>query len=402
MATSREKGISDVDPRGATGEYRLSAPLGHLGPTTSTKACPMEGDREGTSRPAVPNSEGDLIQARRMGFWLRQWLVKPSWAQGAAPGSRRSALVVLVLVGLVMSQLTASLVPEGKVLFGVSVEGGADPGSLRMVQQAAGKAPGLVMTYEQFAAAPAFPADFAAAVAGRGAVPEVTWEPWDSAAGLDQPAYRLATLSSGRYDGYLRRWAREIKAYGGPVWLRFAHEMNGAWYPWSESVNGNRPGDYVRAWRHVHDVFDREGVRNVYWVWSPSVAPPGSTNMAGLYPGDDYVDAIGVDGYNWGTAHPAESWKTFDQIFGDTLARLRDLTDKPLHIAEVGSSGEGGDKAAWIKDFFASLARHPEVRGFTWFDHVKETDWRFATSPADRQAFAAGVANSRYQGARHQ
>jgi Glycosyl hydrolase family 26 len=366
------------------------------------KVSPAESAWEGTSRPAVPRFAGNLVRAQRMGCRLRQWLGKPYWARGAAPGSRRSALVVLVLVGLVMSQLTASSAPEGKVLFGVSVEGGADTGSLRMVQQAAGKAPGLVMTYEQFAVAPAFPAEFAAAVAGRGAFPEVTWEPWDPAAGLDQPAYRLATLSSGWHDGYLRRWAHEIKAYRGLVWLRFAHEMNGSWYPWSESTNGNRPGDYVHAWRHVHDVFDREGVQNVYWVWSPNVAPPGSADIAGLYPGDGYVDAVGVDGYNWGTAHPAESWKTFDQVFGGTLARLGELTNKPLYIAEVGSSGQGGDKAEWIRDFFASLARRPEVRGFTWFDQVKETDWRFASSPADRQAFAAGVASSRYQGALHE
>ena len=55
------------------------------------------------------------------------------------------------------------------------------------------------------------------------------------------------------------RWARQVAAYKGPVLLRFAQEMNGRWYPWSESTNGNHRGEFVRAWRHVHAIFDRAG-----------------------------------------------------------------------------------------------------------------------------------------------
>ena len=80
------------------------------------------------------------------------------------------------------------------------------------------------------------------AVARRGSLPEITWEPWDHAKGLwvPQPAFRLRRIIAGRYDALIRRWARDLAAYGGPVRLRFAQEMNGNWYPWAETFNGNR------------------------------------------------------------------------------------------------------------------------------------------------------------------
>ena len=56
--------------------------------------------------------------------------------------------------------------------------------------------------------------------------------------------------------------------------IRFAHEMNGTWYPWAEGVNGNGPGDYVAAWRHVVGVFRRAKVSNVTWTWAPTCPTP--------------------------------------------------------------------------------------------------------------------------------
>ena len=86
-----------------------------------------------------------------------------------------------------------------------------------------------------------------------------------------QPAYRLSRIIDGDYDQYIKSWAEGIKALGFPIAIRFAHEMNGTWYPWCERTNGNRPGQYVRAWRHVHDIFSEVGATNVTWVWSPNI-----------------------------------------------------------------------------------------------------------------------------------
>ena len=66
-------------------------------------------------------------------------------------------------------------------------------------------------------------------------------------------------------------------------------------------------------------------------------------------------------------------------------------------ISEVASTEVGGSKAGWVRGFFASLARRPEIAGFVWFHHDKETDWRITSSAPARSAFAAGVADPRYR-----
>jgi beta-mannanase len=123
--------------------------------------------------------------------------------------------------------------------------------------------------------------------------------PWDYTGTETQPAYQLADIIAGTYDSYITGWATAAAAWGKPCYLRFAHEMNGNWYPWAEAVNGNTAGQYATAWQHVRDIFTAAGATNVKWIWAPNVLYSGSTALAGLYPGDSYVDVVGVDGYNY-------------------------------------------------------------------------------------------------------
>jgi beta-mannanase len=292
----------------------------------------------------------------------------------------------------------AAVPPAGSVYAGVTVDGarGIVP-ELDAYAGSAGKRPAVVMDYRDWAHTPDFPTDFANLVTARGAIPMLTWEPWDYSAGVAQPAYRLSTITAGAHDALVRRWATQIKAWGRPLMLRFAHEMNGNWYPWSEAVNGNRAGQYVAAYRKVVTLFRSVGVTNVTWVWSPNTAYPGSVPISGLFPGDAYVDWTALDGYNWGTTR-AEGWQSFEQVFGPSIAQVRALSTKPLMLAEVASAEQGGNKAAWVTDFFARLAAHPEIRGFLWFNHDKEADWRVQSSDASRLSFARGVAAARYLG----
>ncbi len=81
--------------------------------------------------------------------------------------------------------------------------------------------------------------------------------------------------------------------------MRFNWEMNGRWFPWSEGVNGNKSGEYVTAWRHVHDIFTAVGANKVTWVWCPNIDPNRIfLDLASQYPGDEYVDWTCLDGYN--------------------------------------------------------------------------------------------------------
>ena len=317
---------------------------------------------------------------------------------------RRSALagVALVLTALAGGALVPAdaVTSRGKGgngstttrTFGLAAPGA--PGDLSLVSGltgSLGRAPNLVMWYAHWGYRTGFPAADAAKIAASGAVPEVTWEPWLPEAGVNQPAYALDRITAGDHDAYVTTWARQIKAYKKPVIVRFAHEMNGTWYPWAEQVNGNGPGDYVKAWRHVTGVFRAVGVTNVTWKWSPNVPYPGSTDLRALYPGDAYVGAVALDGYNWSTLQPGSAWTSFWDVFAAGIGQVRALTSKPLYIGEVGCPEIGGDKAAWIRDMYATLAAHPEIRGFTWFNYAKETDWRVESSDASLRSFRDGV-----------
>lgn len=223
--------------------------------------------------------------------------------------------------------------------------------------------------------------------------PIITWEPFDAVrGGVDQSRYRLSAIADGDFDGYLRQWGADVKQISRVVILRFAHEMNGDWYPWSEQVNGNGPGDYVRAWNHVHDVLRDAGVTNVQWMWSPNVEYPGSAPLEELYPGDDRVDLIGIDGYNWGDSDDGRAWQWPKDLFSPTVDRVRELSPRPILISEVGSAEAGGSKAEWIERFAEYLEDNPDIEGFVWFDYDKETDWRINSSVESSGAFVDLVA----------
>lgn len=235
-----------------------------------------------------------------------------------------------------------------------------------------------------------------------GRVNHVTWEPWDPAGGATQPTYKLTTITAGDHDPHIIAWADGAKAFGEAIFLRFAHEMNGDWYPWGTKggVNGNTPADYAAAWRHVWYIFQDRGVRNVTWVWCPNRPFPSSTPMADLWPGPAYVGWVGLDAYNQGTDN-GSTWldvpTTFDQGFADLRAIT---TSKPIAICETGCSENGGSKAGWFDDLFAALkTSYSYVNGLLYFNFDKSlttSNWLITTSTAARDAYRVGIADSRY------
>jgi hypothetical protein len=233
-----------------------------------------------------------------------------------------------------------------------------------------------------------------------GQVPVISWMPQDGTNATVQAAYQLADIISGTHDAYMTTYLTAIKNLGYPVFVRWAHEMNGNWYPWSEGVNGNTTGQYVTAWRHVHDLATSLGVTNIAWVWAVTSSFTGSLALAGLYPGDDYVDVIAVNGYNWGATGPS-GWVTPSTVFDATLAELDDITiSKPLWISEVGCApDDGGSKATWFGQFFDWILT-TRVSAFIYFNTFRsevlgEKDWRVNSSPQSAAGFTSGMTNLR-------
>jgi hypothetical protein len=206
----------------------------------------------------------------------------------------------------------------------------------------------------------------------------------------------LRELADGAYDTALRTWAVEAKRWGHRFLLRFDWEMNGGWFPWGTNGSSqNTPADYVAAWRHMHDIFSAAGATNVRWVWCPNVDPQQQmTSLAALYPGNAYVDWTCLDGYN-----RDDPWISFTKLFGDTYRRIVQLAPgKPMIIGEVASTGQGGNKAGWIRNMFRALATHfRHIRGLVWYDKYGlptdggPRDWPIELSPSASAAFSQGL-----------
>ncbi len=238
-------------------------------------------------------------------------------------------------------------------------------------------------------------------VRNHGSIPLITWEPWNWRRGVNQNSYQLQDIINGNYDAYITKWAQDSKTWGNPYFLRFAHEMNASNYPWNEQKNGNKPGDYAKAWKHVHDIFTAQGVNNVTWVWCPNVEYAGTTPLEGLYPGDNYVDWVCMDGYNGGTALNWGGWQSFSQIFSTTYNHLQQLaSSKPVMIGEFASAEAGGSKADWIADAYSTQVptNFPNIKALVWFNANTDTDWRIESSTTSKTAFTTAVASDYYAG----
>jgi endoglucanase len=225
-------------------------------------------------------------------------------------------------------------------------------------------------------------------------IPMITWMPYGDGDPLDE-------YIAGTHDAAVIAEAQKAKALGVQILMRWGHEMNGNWYPWSAWNNGGADGGaaggaagaakYVAAYKHVHDLFVAQGATNVLWVWCINVAdvPNAPYNhWSNYYPGDAYVDWVGLDAYNWGSSSSCCVWQSFSDL---VVAPYQDYVGKkPMMLPETASAEVGGDKAAWINDMHQALkTEYTAIQGVVWFDINKETDWRIASSPAALAAYKA-------------
>jgi len=205
----------------------------------------------------------------------------------------------------------------------------------------------------------------------------------------------MAGVNSGSRDGLIRSAAERLAAYRRPMLLRWAWEMNGDWFEWGGADNGRDPAAYARAYRRIHRIFRDAGADNVAFVWSPNwnSAPDEAWNrMERYYPGDAYVDWVGVSGYNFFRESPATLFKHVVGAYGGK---------KPIVIAETAAIEHGGDsKAKWIGDLSAYVARTPAIGAVVWFDtdvqQDSEHNFRFDTSGSALAAYRAMVRGSHF------
>ncbi|MFS4092675.1 glycoside hydrolase family 26 protein [Streptomyces sp. AF1A] len=273
----------------------------------------------------------------------------------------------------------APLLDPKKEFFGVAVDGA--PSSMKPVDAFArtvGKKPNLVGSYSSWG--DGFNAEGARNVFDYGGLLYVSWEPFKP--GLDK-------IADGSQDAYIRKFAKSVHETNVPVAISFGHEMNGNWYPWG--TKGTTPETFVKAWRHIHDVFQDVGATNVIWVWSPNVINPvPSVELEPYWPGDAYVDWVGVVGY-WSRtgAH------TFATLYGPTRRQVARFTHKPVLISET-SSEPGERRRADVRALLTGVEKDGDVIGFLWFNIPKRADWRIQSSPLALAEFKRLIAGDAF------
>ena len=218
----------------------------------------------------------------------------------------------------------------------------------------------------------------------RGKVLELTLQTTDAETGSGNMIYRVL---NGEYDNYLDHYAQTIADFGHPVLFRLANEMNGDWCAYSGFQTGKDTLVYREFYRYVYEKFEKAGAnKNVIWVWNPNgrSMPPFSWNDAFMYyPGDPYVDIVGMTAYNTGTyyAEIGERWETFHQLYADLYQQYSQRFGQPLMITEFASASAGGDKAHWISNMFQQIRFFPRIKMAVWWSYCDyDTDGTIARS----------------------
>lgn len=245
---------------------------------------------------------------------------------------------------------------------------------------AAGKEPNLIGYYSGWAES--FDTSFAKMVYRHGLIPFVQ---------IDPSFASVAAIAAGDYDGYLRLYADTVRDFGHQVVIGFGHEMNGTWYSWGYTRTA--ASTFVAAWQHIVNVFRNEGADNVTWLWTIQADEHGTGPINSWWPGANYVNWVGIDGYYY---HPSD---TFNSVFVKTIKQVKEFTSKPILLSETAvtpSADQHTNQFDNIANLFQGMSQYKTL-GLVWFDvdqsgSTIHQDWRIEGNALAQAAFRGGVA----------
>jgi hypothetical protein len=232
------------------------------------------------------------------------------------------------------------------------------------------------------------------------------------------PNFRLQSIIRGDWDPELARWCVRAGRAGGPLLVEFGTEVNGDWFPWNGRWNGagrtraygdpnlfDGPERFRDAYRHLVEICRSRGATNLTWFFHVDVGSepkrPWNTRFASYYPGDAYVDWIGVSDY--GPLAPGERWVSFKRRLDRVYDRIAGLSAaKPIAVLEYGAAEQGGHprrKASWIRRAIRAVAsrRWPRIRALSyWHERWRNgdgsvSDLHVDSSSRSRRAYRHGV-----------
>ncbi|NOR63692.1 MAG: beta-mannanase [Rhodobacteraceae bacterium] len=318
--------------------------------------------------------------------------------------------------------LRALMPDNGRLLNGVfpgGYSGDEDditPDQVRDYERLVGKRVAWVMFSHNWFQGRAFPAETAGWIRGQGATPYIrVMLRSDTELSHRAPLYTLQAIVDGDFDSDLAAWGQAAAQFGTPIIAEYGTEMNGDWFPWNARWNGRKRGAalFQQAYRHIIDVVRTAGGSNVIWVFHVNNldGPPKQWNrFEGYYPGDDYIDWLGVSIYS--AQGPHEDWTVdFTESLPDVMARFAAMApEKPVIVAEFGTDVHNAREPAgpWADAALSLMlsGRYSNLIGFNWWnetwpngdDPVDATDYRVGASAALTAVMRRHLANRRVQG----
>jgi hypothetical protein len=203
----------------------------------------------------------------------------------------------------------------------------------------------------------------------------------------------------------MQSWADRIRDFGSPIWVTLQHEPEAAI---NDSLGA--PTDYIAAWQNWVSVFTAEGATNVRFMFITTafgytVKPTSRQYAPAYYPGDNVVQGIGVDAYNWYDCpnHAALPWNSLQYLIRGQLAFASAHPTEQLWVTEFASVENPADptaRAQWISDAQTLFETPPysAYAGVMYYDLNKSCDWQLETSPEALTAFATMGADPYYSG----
>ncbi|MEG3436327.1 glycosyltransferase family 2 protein [Pannus brasiliensis CCIBt3594] len=220
--------------------------------------------------------------------------------------------------------------------------------------------------------------------------PMITLEPWSWNWNGMVDRTLLTDIAAGKYDATLTRAFQVLKEQSPQkVLFRFGHEMEKVdQYPWSKADYNA----YIAAYRHAFELSRELGVNNLLWVWSPA----GNRESARYWPGEEYVDYIGVSIYatpEWNKTHPEQEILTFEQLMREKYWFV-DRYPRPILATEVGVNASDAEKKRWLVEAIEALPKFPRLKAWVYFNQIQpaivpvdfpgQPDWELSTEQIDR------------------
>jgi beta-mannanase len=207
----------------------------------------------------------------------------------------------------------------------------------------------------------------------------------------------LYSIVEGHFDYHFKEWANRLKAVEGTVLIRILHEFNGDWYPWSIAKNDKNPELFKKAYLHIHAIFRAQNAWNVKFVWCPNSksSPQEPWNfIMDAYPGNEFVDFVGLDVYNGAGENGTPLWRSFRKEAIENYFLLTNLlADKPLLICEtasrerkMGESGNQQTKAEWLVQLNEAVKSDlSKIRLLCWFNQYN--NFKINSSAEAKEAY---------------